>query len=68
LSRRIRLESFNSLILPNEGHDRCDIVSGEPVDRLHIAEAPMMLPTPLENGEEKGGIAVVAGFIDPRKV
>ena len=68
LSRWIRFESFGPLSVTNKCGDGRDVLIGQPCDRFHGTEAPMVLSAADLDGQEKGSIAVMVWPIDRRQM
>jgi hypothetical protein len=53
----------DTLLLADEGDNGFDVFGGQPFDRWHVTERPMMGSGAGLNREEEGSVAVVAWFV-----
>jgi hypothetical protein len=67
-SGRVRLESFNPLVLADERDDGRQIVVAEALYRRHIPEVPVMSPDTNPCGDDECLITVVPRDVDVRKM
>lgn len=68
MSRRVRLESMNALLVADEGHDRREVVIREPWDRRHVAVRPVVLTHAVSRRKDECSVSVVIRFVHNRQV
>jgi hypothetical protein len=57
------LEAFDALLFTDECDDGFNVFGGEPFDRGHVPEGPMVGSRARLDGEEERPVGVVAGFV-----